>query len=143
VLPQPLESAVVIVANRRPRLESADGLCNDSAAMRRDPAIEAEHDAVRQRLAVRVSTTHFAHAAVALFFSSLVAGAGIHLWWSVADATENQLLFCGSVAAVGCSYAIARLVLGWRELKVEVTHLEKLMSLRRSLGLDDPNLLLP
>jgi hypothetical protein len=109
-----------------------------------DPnALRAEHDQLMARLSTRKSTEHFAHAAVSTFFGLILAGVAGKLFW------DRQLEFArwggaiASVAAVLLGYALVRYLQGRATLATERREFERLLALRRSLGIDDPASLLP
>jgi hypothetical protein len=109
-----------------------------------DPnALRAEHDHLLVRLSTRKSTEHFAHAAVSTFFGLTLAAAAGKLFW------DRQLEFAwwvfaiASVAAVLLGHALVRYLLGRATLATERREFERLLALRRALGIDDPASLLP
>lgn len=109
----------------------------DSASMR------AEHDALMAQLASRDSTPSFARAALAIFVALLLAGLSGKLFWD----SQMKLALVAGPLGVG---AIALLLWGgWqyvrgrRYLTTERQRFERLCSLRRALGLDEPLALTP
>lgn len=97
---------------------------------------------LQAELATRSSTLRFAHAGIAMICSLIIAGAAAKLCW---DSPKHYWigLSVGAVAIALWCYGLACYRRGKRLLARELERFEALKSLRRTLGLDDPSLLLP
>jgi hypothetical protein len=102
--------------------------------------LRAQHDALLTRLSVRASTFHFAHAAVALFLSTIFGGAAWKLSLDVEYAWAPSLVLPAAiVSALAFVYGVTRLAMGRSVLTGEVREFEQLRALRSQLKLDEPN----
>lgn len=99
-------------------------------------ALRAEHDAVLASLSTRVSTKHFAHAAVSSFVAFMLAGTAAKLWYD-GGASTPMLVSSGLTAAV-LLYVAVRGVIGLAAHRKERAQLERLRELRATLKLDAP-----
>jgi hypothetical protein len=102
-----------------------------------------ELDQLQESLASRRSILHFAHSAVSLLVAMVLAGAAAKVFHD----NQPPAMYFGLVPA-GVSlglvvYAVARYVLGRRDLALELQRFKSLEALRRTLHLDDPSALLP
>lgn len=99
-------------------------------------------EALQRELEARMSTFHFAHAAVSLGVGLVLAGGAGKLFW---DSIRLPLLGVAAAAiSLGClGYSLFRYARGQSCLRVELERFESLKALRRSLRLDDPSALLP
>jgi hypothetical protein len=98
---------------------------------------------LQEALNARRSIFHLAHAALSGLIGLIAAGTAGRLYW---DYGLDQLPLLGAavvVATIMLAHASVRWVLGRRELGRELAWLSELKDLRRTLGLDDPSLLLP
>lgn len=102
-----------------------------------DP-IRAEHDAVLSSLSTRVSTLHFAHAAVSILIVIALLGTAGKLWWDFSTTNPEWAGGFLALGAVGLLYAGIRLVLGARANTLERVQLVRLRALRKELGVDAP-----
>lgn len=105
-----------------------------------DPRVELER--LQEELSSRKSTSHFTRFAVGLAAALIVAGAAGKLAWDAPG-----LPYFGALASLAAAtltaWAIANYRRGRRELKAELARFERWQRLRRSLGIDDPSVLLP
>jgi len=103
----------------------------------------SRHDALQAELKARRSIFHLAHAAVSLLVALVAAGTAARLFW---DYELGELPLFGAavvVALVMFVHGFIRWGMGRRALSKEELQFEELKRLRQSLGLDDPNVLLP
>lgn len=105
--------------------------------------LRTQHDDLLARLASRQSTLHFAHAAVSGFISLILLGAAGKLWWDFSEVDPEWAIASGALGLAVMIYSLTRYVLGKRTLARELADLEKLKTLRRELGVDDPAAMLP
>ena len=109
-----------------------------------DAKLRLEYDDVSSKLLARKSTVHFAHAAIFGLIGLIASGTSAKLFWDFGVADYRlETTVSTVVASLGLVYALARFALGRRELKLELSLLERLRSLRVALHLDDPKALLP
>ncbi len=102
----------------------------------------AELEALQAQLATRQSTTCFAQAAIALVVALILSGAAGKLFW---DSLRTPYLGVAFAAAsvVLAVYAVLRYGRGRALLRGELERFERMLDLRRALGLDDASQLLP
>jgi SNF family Na+-dependent transporter len=103
----------------------------------------ARLDALQAELQARRSIFHLAHAAVSLLVGMVAAGTAARLFW---DYQFDELAFFGAaliVAVIMLSHGFIRWAIGKKALEKETAQFAELRALRASLGLDDPNVLLP
>mgnify|MGYP001206221188 CR=1 FL=1 len=99
--------------------------------------------ALQQELSARRSIFHLAHAAVSLLVGMVSACTAARIFW---DYELTQLPLFGAaviVALVMITHGFIRWGLGRRAMQVEDAQFAELRALRQTLGLDDPNTLLP
>ncbi|MCE9671402.1 hypothetical protein LY474_26715 [Myxococcus stipitatus] len=104
--------------------------------------LRTQLEQLQESLAVRQSTTHFAHTGVATMAALLLAGAAGKLFY---DSLRTPLLAWG-VAALSLAllvHAFRRYVLGRRVLSDELKRFQAMLELRSQLRLDDPAAMLP
>lgn len=101
-------------------------------------ALRAEHDAVLSSLSTRVSTQHFAHGAVSLFASIVLGGTSARLWLDYGAEHPEWAWVAGGLGCVAIVYSLVRLALGARTYGQERTQLNRLLELRKTLGVDAP-----
>jgi hypothetical protein len=101
------------------------------------------YDTLAANLSSRKSTTHFAHAGVAMVLTIIFTGTAGRIFWK----DEADMIPFGWVAAIAAAavflYAAIRLVIGRSQLRTELSDFAQLQSLREQLGLDDPARLMP
>lgn len=102
-----------------------------------------EHDELLSRLSTRRSTEHLARGAASALMAVVVALLAGKVWWDVGDVHPEWAVLCGVLSAAAFIYAGLCLGLGRRCLREELSELERLNRMRRSLCLDDPSLMLP
>jgi len=100
--------------------------------------LRAEHDAVLASLHTRSSTLHFAHAAVSFFFAISLGGSAGKLWWDYSVDEPTWWMIAGCLSAAAFTYSMVRLVLATRSYRSERTQVDRLLSLRKEIGLDAP-----
>jgi hypothetical protein len=100
-------------------------------------------DTLQAQLKSRRSVFHFAHAAVSLLVAVVAACTGAKLFWDYQLDEAQMLSVSLGLSAVLFVYGGVHWVLGRRALKRELTLYSELKGLRQTLGLDDPNVLLP
>ena len=100
--------------------------------------LRSEHDAVLQTLEARASTRHFAHAAVSFFFSVSVAGTAGKVWWDYAVEEPTWWKVAAALAGAIFTYSVTRAVLGVKSYRSERVQVDRLLSLRKQIGLDAP-----
>ncbi len=100
--------------------------------------VRAEHDAVLTSLSTRVSTMHFAHAAVSILISVALAGTAAKLWWDFWSTNPEWASGFFGLMALALGYAGLRLWLGARANGKERLLLTRLLALRKELGVDAP-----
>ena len=105
--------------------------------MSTDP-VRAEHDAVLTSLSTRVSTMHFAHAAVSILISVALAGTAGKFWWDHWATNPEWASWFFGLTALALAYAGLRLALGARANGKERLLLTRLRALRKELGVDAP-----
>ncbi len=105
--------------------------------MSTDP-VRAEHDAVLTSLSTRVSTMHFAHAAVSILISVALAGTAAKLWWDFWSTNPEWAIGFFGLTGLALAYAALRLGLGARANGKERLLLTRLLALRKELGVDAP-----
>jgi hypothetical protein len=102
-----------------------------------------QYDALAAALSSRKSTTHFAHAGVASVVTLILGGTAGRLFYK-GDLDDQQLAAAvGAATLIGLFYALVRVLIGMRRLKVELADFARLQALRSELGLDDPARLMP
>lgn len=111
---------------------------------------EQELERLQAQLSARRSIVHYAHAAVAVLAALILASAFVKLYvdqdrlvgWgnSTYRATGHGLLLAGGASLL---YAAVRAVLGRRWMRREAEQYARLLTLRKTLKLDDPSALLP
>jgi hypothetical protein len=105
--------------------------------------LRAEHDEVLQRLSSRVSTLHFAHAAVGTLVSATFVAASAKLWWDFGEYNPGRWQVALAIAGLALAYAAVRALIGAGHYRRERRELVRLRELRATLHLDDPATLLP
>ncbi len=98
---------------------------------------------LQAELNARKSIFHFAHAAVSLLVASIAAGTGARLFY---DDGFGQLPLFGAaviVSTIMYVHGFIRWGLGRKAMRREDAQYAELRDLRATLGLDDPNVLLP
>ena len=103
----------------------------------------SRHDALQAELKARKSIFHLAHAAVSLLVAMVAACTAARLFWDYQLAKLPLLGAALAVALVMFVHGFVRWGLGRRALDRETAQYAELRALRATLGLDDPNLLLP
>lgn len=100
--------------------------------------LRAEHDAVLHGLSTRVSTHHFAHAAVSSLLAIALGATAVKLWVDLGAVNPEY----SYASAIGCvltvGYAAVRGALGARANTRERVQLTRLRALRLELGVDAP-----
>lgn len=107
------------------------------------PTDPARLDTLQGALHSRKSTFHLAHASVSLLVAMIAASTAAKLFW---DYELGELALFGAaviIALVMFTHAFVRWALGRRALAKELVLFAELKDLRRTLGLDDPSVLLP
>ena len=100
-------------------------------------------DRIQAGLAERKSIGHFAHAAVAIVWGLISAGAAGKMLW---DLRVELIEFTRPImvmATLLLLYGLVHWLLGRRELVKELEQFAKMRSMRAQLKLDDPSALLP
>lgn len=100
--------------------------------------LRAEHDAVLSTLETRVSTLHFAHAAVSFFLSISLFGSAGKLWWDYWSDEPHWAVIAASLGSVALLYSITRAVLGAKSYRREKVQITRLLDLRKAIGADAP-----
>lgn len=100
--------------------------------------LRAEHDQVLVSLSTRVSTLHFAHAAVSLFVAIILFATAGKLWWDFWISYPEVTVACAAAGTLVLLYAAVRLTLGLLASGREKLQLTRLLHLRRDLQLDAP-----
>lgn len=100
--------------------------------------LRAEHDAVLSSLETRVSTLHFAHAAVSFFLSISLFGSAGKLWWDYWADEPHWAIIAAALGATVLTYSVARGVLGVRAYRKEKVQITRLLDLRKAIGADAP-----
>lgn len=100
--------------------------------------LRAEHDAVLASLETRSSTLHFAHAAVSFFFAVSLGGTAGKLWWDYAVEEPTWWMIAAGLSGAVLAYSLVRLVLATRSYRSERTQVDRLLTLRKEIGLDAP-----
>jgi hypothetical protein len=100
--------------------------------------LRSEHDAVLASLSTRVSTRHFAHAAVAVFGAVVLFGTAGKLWWDQASANPQWATLAAGLGLLSVGYAVFRAIVGARTFGRERVQLVRLLGLRKTLGIDAP-----
>jgi hypothetical protein len=98
---------------------------------------------LQAELNARRSILHLAHAAISLLIAVVAACTAARLFW---DYELDELPLLGAamlIAVIMFVHGFVRWGLGRRALDRETAQFAELKELRSSLGLDDPNLLLP
>ena len=101
-------------------------------------------DSLQAELNARRSIFHFAHAAISLLVATVSACVAARLFWDFGP--ERKVEWFGAavlVALVLYVHGFIRWGVGRRALSRETVQFAELRALRQSLGLDDPNALLP
>ena len=99
--------------------------------------------ALQSELAARRSIFHLAHAAISLLVAMVAACTAARLFWDY-ELSELPLLGAAIVVSlVMFTHGFVRWSIGRRALDRETAQFAELRALRTSLGLDDPNILLP
>ena len=113
------------------------------------PDATTESEARRQlellqgELAERVSTLHFAHAAIALVLALIAAGGTGKLFWDLPAGKLHLGIPAVLFTLLLVAYSLVRYLRGRKVLGVELQRFEALKALRRTLNLDNPSALLP
>ncbi|MBL8909567.1 MAG: hypothetical protein JNM17_02580 [Archangium sp.] len=100
--------------------------------------LRAEHDAVLSSLETRVSTLHFAHAAVSFFLSISLFGSAGKLWWDHWTDEPHLALIAGSLGGAALLYSVTRAILGTKAYGREKVQITRLLDLRKAIGADAP-----
>lgn len=100
-------------------------------------------EALQANLNARKSIFHFAHAAISLLVASIAAGTGGRLFYDHGVAELPLLGATALVAVVMYVHGFVRWGFGRKALEREAVQFAELKELRATLGLDDPNVLLP
>jgi hypothetical protein len=100
-------------------------------------------DALQARLSSRRSIFHLAHAAVSLLVAFISTGTALMLWWDSNADERAPLAVFSALAVVLFAHGLVRWALGKKARREEQTLFEELKALRKSMGLDDPKVLLP
>lgn len=100
--------------------------------------LRAEHDQVLNSLSTRVSTLHFAHAAVGTFVSIVLFSTAGKLWWDFWIEHPEYAIACASGGGVAVAYALTRYLLGRSAEGRENVMLVRLLEMRKALGVDAP-----
>ncbi|MBK7860761.1 MAG: hypothetical protein IPJ65_19590 [Archangiaceae bacterium] len=108
-----------------------------------DTANLSRLESLQSDLNARRSIFHLAHAAISLLIAVISAGTAARLFYDY-ELNELPLLGAAVLVALGMFvHGFVRWALGRRALNREVAQFAELRELRATLGLDDPNLLLP
>lgn len=105
--------------------------------------LRAEHDAVLERVASRLSIEHFAHGTVATGVGVVFLAAAVKLWWDFSESRPEYFVVALGITAVALTYGVARLWIGRAVFKRERAQIARLLELRRTLELDVPGSMLP
>jgi len=100
-------------------------------------------EALQADLNARKSIFHFAHAAISLLVGSIAAATGGRLFYDSGFLRLPVIGAAAVVAAVMYGHGFIRWGLGNKALQREAAQFAELKELRATLGLDDPNVLLP
>ncbi|MFZ5468464.1 MAG: hypothetical protein ACOZIN_03410 [Myxococcota bacterium] len=102
-----------------------------------------ELERLQAEVSSRASVVHFAHAGVSMIVALLVAGAAAKLFWDL-PLRALVLAFFPSALSLGlAAYSVLHYRRGKRELEGELRRYQMMLTLRRTLRLDDPAALLP
>ena len=101
-------------------------------------SLRAEHDQVLEALSTRVSTLHYAHAAVSLFVAIICLSTAAMFWWDYWIAMPQAAISSGVAGALALLYSLSRLTFGLQASGREKSQLVRLLDLRRTLQLDAP-----
>lgn len=99
--------------------------------------------ALQAELNARRSIFHLAHAAVSLLVAMVAACTGARIFW---DYEFSELPLLGAaliVSIIMFMHGFVRWGIGRRAMEKENAQYAELRALRDSLGIDDPNVLLP
>lgn len=99
-------------------------------------ALRAEHDAVLAAVQTRASTLHFAHVAVSFFVAVSLGGTAGKLWWD--QEPTSWWATAAALCGVTLVYCLSRLALALTRYRSERTQVDRLMVLRKQMGLDAP-----
>ncbi len=105
--------------------------------------LRAEHDAVLSALSERRSMLHLAHGAVSALISATFLAASAKLWWDFSEYDPQYYQGALAISAATACYAVVRFIIGRGHFKRERVELGRLRTLRRELGVDDPQVMLP
>ena len=97
---------------------------------------------MQTQLATRQSTTCFAQAAVSLVVALIFSGAAAKLFWDSAKVPYLGIAFAALSLGLAL-YAVLRYGRGRALLRGELAQYERMLDLRRALGLEDVSQLLP
>ena len=100
-------------------------------------------NALQSELNARKSIFHYAHAAISLLVATIAAGTGARLFYDDGFAELPLLGAAAIIALVMYLHGFVRWGLGSKALQRETVQFAELKELRASMGIDDPNLLLP
>lgn len=103
----------------------------------------SRHDALQAELKARKSIFHLAHAAVSLLVAMVAACTAARLFW---DYELQELPLFGAaliVSLVMFVHGFVRWGIGRRAMDRENAQYAELRALRATLGIDDPEMLLP
>jgi hypothetical protein len=102
----------------------------------------AQLESLQAELSDRASTVHFARSAVTLVGALIMASASGKLFWD-----SKHFPFAGILAALVslglAAFSVHNYRRGKRHLAREMQIFDSVQSLRRTLGMDDPSVLLP
>lgn len=102
-----------------------------------------QHDALLAELSLRVSVTHFAHAAVSGLVCGIAGSLSLGLVHGETQGPPWLVGLAAVVSGVAGGYSLLRALLGARDRTRENLKIAAMARLRRELGLDDPAVLLP
>jgi hypothetical protein len=108
-----------------------------------DKANLSRLESLQADLNARRSIFHLAHAAISLLIAMVAACTAARLFW---DYELERLPLFGAaifIALIMFTHGFVRWAIGRRAMDRETAQFAELRELRSSLGLDDPNLLLP
>jgi hypothetical protein len=102
-----------------------------------------QHDALLAELSLRVSVTHFAHAAVSGLVCAIAGSLSVGLVHGETKGPQWLVVLAAVVSGLAGTYSLVRILLGGQTRARENLKIAAMAKLRRELGLDDPAVLLP